>query len=199
VSDVLDGIGEDADGEGISRRRSLWLLLGLFITAGLVAVLMIVLSGGGSKPNSAPPASPNLQQPVVTSHSPTIGNDLTAPDSPSSTTETSTDTPTQPSFTPVGTGDVVAAVNQLRAEHHLGPVTGTQSAAAQQCAVSKGSGATCVPHYVFAAATSADATVGVEKIQAFNATWLLDPTTTRIEYGWSHAGSQYYLAVLKWP
>lgn len=200
MSDVLDGIGEDVEGEGASRRRSLWLLLVLFVAAALVAIFMVVLSGG-SKQNAAPPPVQTVG-PIVTSHSPTVGNNgvSVSPSSPSQSAQTSGGPATANSSAPVaGAGDVLGVVNQLRAAHHLTPVTGAESTNAQQCAQSHGSGATCVPHYIFAGSTSQDASAGIQRIQSFNPTWLLDPTTTRIEFGWSHTGTQYNLAILKWP
>jgi hypothetical protein len=193
--DVLHGIGEDPNQSDPNRRRSLSLLLVLFVAAGLVAIFMSVVNGTGKRNTAAPP--PSLNGPVVTSHSPSIANDITS----TINVPTESEHPVRP-VNPFGTtqgGDVVDAVNALRVVHHLTPVAGATSIAATLCAQQQGRGSACEPHFIYAAVGTKDGTLGVQRVQAFNSTWLLDPTTTRIAYGWSQTGSQYYLAILKWP
>jgi hypothetical protein len=195
--DVLHGIGEDLDGgPSPGRRRSLWWLLALFLAAGAAAVSMVVF--GGSGPTRIATPVPTFTGPIVTSHSPLIQNDIT------STISVPTASTPPHAVNPFGTtvgagGNVLAAVNALRLTHHLAPVTGDLSVAATACAQQQGRGSACQPHYILAEVPSQEAAVGVQRIQAFNSTWLLDSTTIRMEYGWSQRGDQFFLAILKWP
>jgi hypothetical protein len=196
--DVLHGIGEDPDDKPLlSRGRALWLLVALFGASALVAIFMGVVGGSSAPKHLATP--PSYNGPLVTSHSPSIANDIT--------TTISVPPPSLPRHTgginpfgsSAGSEDVVAAVNALRAEHHLAAVTGGVSVGATVCAQEQGRGSACEPHFIYASVPSKVGTLGVQRIQTFNSTWLLDPTTTRIEFGWAQGGAQYYLAILKWP
>jgi hypothetical protein len=195
--DVLHGIGEDPNGGSPQdRRHALWLLLALFVAAVLVAGLM-VLFGRGSGPNHVATPLPTGTELLGTSHSPSIANDIT-----STISVPPPSTPATASVNPFGAtpgGDVLVAVNALRASHQLAPVAGGASLAAAACAQELGRGPACEPHYIFASAPRKVASVGVQQIQAFNATWLLDPATTRMEYGWSEGSGRFFLAILKWP
>lgn len=195
MSDVLDDLGSD-DGdldidEDPSRRRSLWWLLGLFGLAALAAIFMIVFSQSKhSSPGALVPTGPVLIPPSQSS-SP-AGQAPPAQSSPAANVSASAPNPG-------ADGGVVAAVNALRASHALPPVTGAVSPAAVQCAQAKGSGPSCVPHYVYAVVPTEDGAKAVADIVGFSPKWLLDPATTRIAVGWSPQGSEFALALLKWP
>lgn len=213
----LEGGEDEVDDVGPVRRHALWALLVLFFAAAIAGSLMVLLGGGGhhrqaiintpvnstaaTSPTPTPtaPASSSEQQTssARASHAPAFiiaGTSL-----PSSPRAHGNPCNGGSSCSVPGDGGAVAAVNQFRSRHHLSPVRGMVSSAAQHCAETSGGGPTCVPHYAYTVLPWQDGDTAIDKVNSFNPGWLSDPGIKRIQIGWWYTGGGYNFAILKSP
>lgn len=193
------------------RRRAAWLLGMLALVAVLIAVLMITFLGGPGPKKTAvgPGVDDTATPPPLTSSQPTkprhdqhTTQSSSSAGVPSSGTSGSTTTggsascPTSaPCTVSTDIGNAVGAVNALRAQMHLTPVTGTLSQAALACALSNG--AHCTGAWAETYLNTPDGAAAIAKIPDHQE--LLSPTLKSIEYGWAYSptAKMYYLAVIR--
>ena len=195
------------DVEDEKRHRAVWVLVVLACAAVIVVCLAVLFGKGDGSKNAAnlgaadtslAPSSPDLATQTIASTPATA--------TPTSSTPVVTGTPgagnpcpSAPACVVPGDGGAIAAVNAYRAAHHLPAVPGDVSDAAQTCAMLKGGGSTCVPHYAFTALASQDGTLAIGKIAQFASPWLLDPGISTMSAGWAYVDGQYECVLLKAP
>ena len=90
-------------------------------------------------------------------------------------------------------------MNAYRTQHGLAAVPGGVTHNAQICALNKGGGSTCVPHYAWTSLPDQDGATAVTKIADFGSDWLLDKSTKTVSVGWAYVGGQYECVLLKAP
>jgi hypothetical protein len=195
-------------GESDLRRRAAWLLVLLAVVAVLFLMLLTVLlhtDGGGKSTANGTGVDDTFSETPSSSASRT--HQTRTPDRHPSRTKTAT---TSASTAPRGTtscptpapcilegdvGNAVAAINAYRAQHKMSPVPGSVSAAAQTCALHRGSG--CSGGWAETELSSPDGQAAVAKIQQFAK--LLDPQMTAINIGWAHdpKSKTYYFVTIR--
>jgi hypothetical protein len=191
--------------ESDMRRRAAWLLGMLALVAVLFAALMITFLGGSSPKKSSgvgiddtagPPPAPASTQSKPRHHHAAHSS---TPSSGSPTTSAPPGHASCPTSAPCGVstdiGNAVAAINALRTQSHLSPVTGTLSQAAQTCALSNGS--QCTGAWAETYLSTPDGAAAIAKIPSRSA--LLEPSLKSVQYGWAYNPTQkmYYLAVIR--
>jgi hypothetical protein len=207
MNDPRQGASVEFD-EGVSRRRrALWGLLTLAFAAVIIASLMLLFGHPGKSGRSVapPPAndagSPTTEPAGTGSHaaSPTPSSSRPAGSLAPPVIHAGNPCPAQPSCTVPGDAGLVSAVNKYRTDHHLPAAVGTVSTNAQTCALHRGSGSTCVPHYVWTNVPNQDPALAVSKIADFADSWMLDPGIQRFEVGWAWNGRSWDCVLLKSP
>ncbi len=217
MSDLLPG-PSDEDAE--SRRRAMWALLVLVLVAVFIGAIMVFVlgtSGGGGNHNvgdagdtpgttPAPSTSSTATHAVAT---PAHRSSSGPPSTPAGPKPTSTANPcpsAQPCAVTNDDGQAVQALNAFRVSHGRPAVPGSVSAKAAQCALSQGNGPSCQPHYSWQpGAATPDGTKIIAAIagRGDGSQWLLDPTMTSFNVGWSYtpgaggSAGHYDFAVLK--
>lgn len=195
------------DEEQTRRRHGLWGLAVLVMLAVIVVSFMILFTGGHTG------GSNNLGQDdsTLSGALPTPGTSSTADRSSTAPATSASSSASSSSAAPtcVGSGScplsgqvagIAAGINDLRINQGLRPVPASASAAALQCALAQGNGPTCAPHYMFAGVGAPTAAAAVAALQNVNESWLLDPTITHLQIGWTRGSDgRYYCAVLKFP
>lgn len=212
MSDVLDGIGDDLDDEGVSRRRSVWGLLVLACVAVIVACLMILLGGSKDSGNNAqPPAPVDTGNPVtvIPRSTPVSSPNGSSDDSSRSSTGVSTPPanvhsgnpcPDEKSCAVDGDAGLITLINKYRQDEGKKPVDGTVSENAKKCALGRGGdGSACVPHYAWTNVPKQDAAAALAKLKGFSSSWMLDSGIKKLEVGWAWNGSGWNVALLKSP
>ncbi|MEO6887181.1 MAG: hypothetical protein ABI232_12985 [Jatrophihabitantaceae bacterium] len=194
----------DEDAEP-SRSRALWAIVVLGCIALIVASLMVLLGGGSKDPNAGPGPQPlDTGTNAMTSQTATEGR------TPDSTTATSSSSPAVPpasgdpcpaakSCVVTGDGGAIAALNAFRTKNGVAPVAAAVTANAQTCAMNKGGGAACVPHYAWTSVPTQSGTLAITKIESFGKAWMLDPKAQSFNVGWAYVGGQYNCVLLKSP
>jgi len=198
------------DGDKLARRRALWALLVIALVAAVLVALMAFFlgtskHGGGSKLPLATDVSPDptSSSPVAAQHSShsarhghgshgTHGgtsspDDLSAP----TTSAPAGSCPgSAPCILPGDPGQLVVALNNLRAQHHLPAVTGTATPKAQSCAVHNGDTGSCPSTYYWEPVEAQDGKEVLTKIEGNGGTsFLLSPTLKAIAVGWAYVPS----------
>ena len=195
---------EDETGDE-ARHRAVWIVVVLACAAVIIVCLAVLFGRGDGSRNVA---NLGVAGSSSTSPSPDLTTATGGPtySSPSPTPSTSAVTgtagagnpcPGAPACIVPGDGGAIAAVNAYRAAHHEPPVPDGVSNGAQACALMRGSGATCVPHYAFTTLASQDGTLAVTKMAEFASSWLLDPGISSMSVGWAFVGGQYECVLLK--
>jgi hypothetical protein len=201
-SDVSHGVVTDFDDDG-RRRHGLWGLAVLVMIAVIVVSFMILFTGGHTNGSSGPGQDDSTLSGALPSGSARSSNAAgPAPRSSSVSTGSSSAPPCAAGAACPLSGQIAsiaAGINNLRINQGLRPVPASGSSAAQQCAVTQGSGPTCVPHFMYAGVADANPDDAVKALQNVNESWLLDPTVTRLEIGWVRGAGRYNCAVLKFP
>ena len=203
MSEFWEYEGEEA-GEH-NRHRAVWALVVITCAAVIIVCLAVLFGKGdgsknvanlGAPATSTAPSSPDLTAQTSSAPSPSVA---TTPVSSvvTGTPGTGNPCPGAPACVVPGDGGVIAAVNAYRAAHHEPPVPGEVSEAAQTCALLKGSGASCVPHYAFTSLQTQDGTLAVGKIAEFASPWLLDQGISTMSAGWAFVDGQYECVLLK--
>jgi hypothetical protein len=190
LNDVIDRDTTEDD----ARRHGLWGLGVLAMIAVVVVSFMILFTGGKEGDEDAT----SIQDDSTLSGAlPSSGRQ----GSPNSTHPARRSTTSTPRTTGGANLQALAAgINELRIKQGLSAVTAGPSENAQECAAARGEGPTCVPHFMWTQVDSPDAESAVKSLQNVNQSWLLDPTTTRFEIGWSRdPGGRYNCVVLKFP
>jgi hypothetical protein len=194
----------DRTADSRARRRAALTLAAIALSAVIVGLLMVAITRTPSghkqtvlpslRKSSAEPASPNKPDTSSSHRSP-----VAAAPAPSTSTRPST-TPCRP--TPcVLTGDpgnVVAAINALRASQAQPAVTGSAAQSAALCAVHSGDAPYCAGSYYWTPVSTLQGAEVVSKIAGYGngRSWLLDPHLTKIAVGWAEASpNQYECAV----
>lgn len=209
MSGVLPEIDDwDDDEVEPSRRRALWGIGVLGGIALVVASLMVLLGGGSKDPNAGPGPQPIDTGPaVVTTQSPA---DSSAPTATSPSTSTSATSPGVPaasgnpcpavtSCVVTGDGGAIAALNAFRAANGAPPAAVSVTTNAQTCALNKGGGPTCVPHYAWTSVPTQAGAQAITKIESFGKAWMLDAKAQSFSVGWAYVGGQYNCVLLKSP
>jgi hypothetical protein len=198
----------DHDDDARHRRGAAWAL-GVIALAAVVIVGVIVLvvrSPASPSPGGADKlADPAVSSPASSGQSATDRPSATAgPTSASSSGTPSTPVPSPSSTSavlsanPDGSG-FLSALNSLRAQHHLSPVTGSVSSVANTCAADDGDTAACPGTYFWEPVATQSGSAALAKIEgrpgASNV--LLWPKLASISIGWSHhAGGSWQCALL---
>jgi hypothetical protein len=196
----------DPAGESEIRRRAAWLLAMLALVAVLVVTLMVLFLKGHSGPSAAP-TGPNSYPtgPPATQHSSSRPGPRRHHPSRPGQSSVSIPPPVRnghvncPSEAPcVAKGDIgnaVAAINQYRLQHGQPAVSGSVSAAAQNCALTNGSD--CTGSWAESQVATADGHEAVKMILQFAE--LLDPNLTSMQVGWAYdpQARQYYFAIIR--
>jgi hypothetical protein len=201
---------EDEFEPRLARRHALWALGALGCAAVIVGALMLFLGGGGTQHHAI-----NLLPPVhtpssssshaVAGHSTHSAHSLSA--SPSDALPSTSAGPIRhgnpcPSSAPCvvdGDGGALAAVDAYRTAHGLPAVPGDVTHNAQVCALNRGNGSTCVPHYAWTSVPAQDGAKAVGKITGFGSDWLLDKSIKTISVGWAYVNGAYECVLLKAP
>ncbi|MGH3492625.1 MAG: hypothetical protein ACRDQ1_05225 [Sciscionella sp.] len=188
-----------------SRRRALWGLAVLGCLALIIGGLMVLLgSGSGAKKKD----NIGLDGPAVTTIStPSSTNTETHRTTGAATTHTSTTPSSHPrtgnpcttgsSCTVDGDGGLVAQLNVYRAKHGQQAVPGKVSSQAQKCALAKGNGPNCAPHWIVTVSPTQDGATALGKMASFNGKWLLDSKISSVDVGWAYSGGSYQCVILK--
>jgi hypothetical protein len=198
---VTDPYGYD-DEVGGSRRRGLWGLSVLAMIAVVVVAFVTLFTGGQKGGEDQPTVRRSVTPPALSSSAPESPAPGSSAPGSSASSSSSTPSPSRSSVSPLAESAlaVAAGINRLRQEASLPNVRATTSPAADQCAATQGSGATCVPHYMYAQVSTTEAAPTVAALRSVSTPWLLDPTTRRIEIGWAKLSSgAWSCAVLKFP
>lgn len=177
------------------RRHGLWGL-GVLAMIAVVVIAFILLFTGGK--HGADNGSGGQDDSTLSGALPGQSGTSHAGGGRSATSTSHVRPSTSASSLPAGLSGIAAGINELRIRNGLSPVPASGSADAQGCAVSRGEGSSCVPHYMYAHVGSSDASAAVAALQNVNSSWLLDPTIERIEIGLvPDPGGGYDCAVLK--
>jgi hypothetical protein len=207
----MEGAG-DSDAE--SRRRALWALLVLVLVAAIIGAIMVFVigsSGGGPRRGVSDGGISSEPTQSSASHSSATRRNTTHPPPSSSARPEPTSTANPcPSATPCAlpddTGHAVEALNDFRTHHGRTAVPGAVSGKAQQCALSAGNGASCLPHYSWQpGGSTADGAKVISDIagRGDGSQWLLDPAMVSFSVGWAYAPGaggapgHYECAILK--
>lgn len=181
--------------EDDARRHGLWGLGVLAMIAVVVVSFMILFTGGkeGDQDSSTIQDDSTLSGALPSSGSHrTAHSRSTAPSSATSSRPRVSGAPNLRAL--------AAGINELRIRQGVSAVSAGPSDNAQDCAMTRGDGPTCVPHFMWTQVDSLDPEAAVRALQNVNESWLLDPTTTRFEIGWSRdPGGRYNCVVLKYP
>jgi hypothetical protein len=208
MSDPLERGRGGFDERAFRRRRALRGLIVLAVAAVIVTGLMLLFGGSGRSARSvAPPPADITSSPATGPAGSSPGGATptrTAPKRTRSATmppviHRGNPCPTQPACAVSGDAGLVAAVTSYRTDHHVPAVAGTVSTNAQTCALRRGSGSTCVPHYAWTNVPNQDAALAVSKIADFSSSWMLDPGMQRLEVGWAWNGQSWDCVLLKTP
>jgi hypothetical protein len=200
------------------RRHGLWGL-GILLLAAIVVVGAIILFTGGhtgrsrdngttvygrSVINGAPPSTRPSSKPSSATPATHSRSRSSSPEGSSGGASAAADSPctgSKPCAVKVDPMELTDAINAMRRKHNLDPVTGSTSANADACAVGRGSGPGCVPHYLYTHVTTPTGSALTDRVKSVNESWLLDASTTRIEIGLARdpGNAGYECAVLKFP
>jgi hypothetical protein len=201
--------------EAAPRRRAWWglpILAALALVVGLMWVFLggsragrggEGLAGGAASTSASQPAVGTATAPARTSTGaspPTRSASTTGPPSQASTANQCAST--AGCVVAGNDGGVVAALNGYRTSHGRAAVPGATTGQAQQCALSQGTGSTCVPHYAWQPVPALDGTRVISMIagRSDGVAWLLDPEMTSFSVGWAYqpgGAGQYECAILK--
>jgi hypothetical protein len=177
-----------------ARRRAAVALGALAVAALLLVVVILILSGrsgdhaataAGSLPATTQAASTSPPAPTSPLASSSTGPSATATSTPSSSPKP------HPRRLPGDPGNVLAAINKLRAQHGVHAIPGAVTAAAVACAAGSGDTSSCPSSYFWEPVTGADGAQVVQKIIAHpsGARFLLDPNMKRVQIGWKSLGN----------
>jgi hypothetical protein len=184
------------------RRRAAWLLAMLAVVAVLVVIVMSALLGthGTKHGSGSGPLDSAVTGPTgATSSAPRSGVSSSTASHPATTAASTPATASCPTTQrcALGTdiGNAVAAINAYRTQHGQSAVPGAVSAAAQQCALSNGSG--CSGRWAESQVPGPSGAAAVQKIIAFGK--LLDPQLKSIGVGWAYdpQSKQYFFAIVR--
>jgi hypothetical protein len=193
----------DRSTDSQARRRAALTLAALALAAVIVGLLMTTLTRtpSGHKQTvlpsvstSAEPASPGKPDTSSSHRSP-----VAAAPAPSTSTRPSTTScrPT-PCVLTGDPGNVVAAINALRASQAQPAVTGSAAQSAASCAVHSGDTPYCAGSYYWTPVSTLQGAEVVSKIAGYGngRSWLPDRHLTKIAVGWAEASpNQYECAV----
>lgn len=194
---MVDDQLEDTVRRGEARRRAA-LMLGVLALGALIIVALILMVGGTSSPSKQsssrlfPGPGVTVQPPTSASSKPISTTSSRAVSStPSALRSTGTTCTTVPGCGLAGDGGLLAALNALRAQHNLSPVTGTITSAAEKCAAANGDTPNCPGSYFWEPVTTQSGSDVLTKIaaQPSGTSFLLAPRLTSVAIGWVHAGN----------
>jgi hypothetical protein len=145
--------------------------------------------------SSAPAVSDSAHHHAASHHASSSSGDLA---SPSTSAAAGTCPGSAPCVLAGDPGQLVVALNHLRAQHGLPAVSGTATHAAQTCAANDGDTGSCPSTYYWEPVEAQDGKEVLDKIEGNGGTsFLLSPTLKAVTVGWAYVpGNKTYECTL---